>query len=127
MGNINSSKVDFEYIQRSIQSNDNSYIMINVLEEQLQHCLIKETIFATEEEDIINNYIKTNKNINIIIYGKNCTDEKLLKKYKQLRGYGFKNVFVYVGGLFEWLCLQDIYGADKFQTTGHESDLLKYK
>jgi len=40
---------------------------------------------------------------------------------------GFKHLFVYIGGLFEWLCLQDIYGKDNFATDGEELELLKYK
>ena len=37
------------------------------------------------------------------------------------------NVYVYPGGLFEWLLLQDIYGEDNFPTTLKELDILKYK
>jgi hypothetical protein len=32
-----------------------------------------------------------------------------------------------MGGLFEWLMLQDIYGYDEFPTTKKELDFLKYK
>ena len=39
-----------------------------------------------------------------------------MKKYDQLIGLGFVNVFIYPGGLFEWLLLQDIYGYDNFPT-----------
>ena len=37
------------------------------------------------------------------------------------------NVFIYSGGMFEWLCLQDIYGNELFPTTKKELDILKYK
>ena len=40
---------------------------------------------------------------------------------------GFKNIYVYPGGMFEWLLLQDIYGDDLFQTTSKIQDILKYK
>ena len=40
---------------------------------------------------------------------------------------GFYNVYLYNGGLFEWLLLQDIYGFDEFPTTKKELDILKYK
>tara|TARA_A100001011_G_scaffold400696_1_gene517692 strand:+ start:11976 stop:12359 length:384 start_codon:yes stop_codon:yes gene_type:complete len=127
MGNIHgNSKVNFEYMQTCIE-NPNSQIIINVLENNLQHCLLYTTIHAKEEEDVINQYIKTDKTKLIIIYGKNCCDEKVIKKYKQLTTYGFKNVKIYVGGLFEWLCLQDIYGKEQFKTFGDEVDILKYK
>ena len=79
------------------------------------------------EEETINNLIKKDKNKKIIIYGKNYNDETLYKKYTQLKNFGFKNIFIYPGGIFEWLCLKEIYGADLFKTSGHEEDLLKYK
>jgi len=40
---------------------------------------------------------------------------------------GFNSVFVYTGGIFEWLLLQDIYGKDEFPTTSEELDILKYR
>ena len=66
-------------------------------------------------------------NTHIIIYGRNCNDESIYKKYSQLLCLGFINVYIYTGGLFEWLCLQDIYSADLFPTTARELDILKYK
>jgi len=36
-------------------------------------------------------------------------------------------VYIYSGGLFEWLLLQDIYGSDLFPTTNDKVDFLKYK
>ena len=67
------------------------------------------------------------QNINIIIYGENCCDSKVINKYNQLYKLGFKNLYVYIGGLFEWLLLQDIYGDDEFPTTTKILDILKYK
>ena len=57
----------------------------------------------------------------------NSNDEKIYTKYNQLTSLGFYNVFIYTGGLFEWLLLQDIYGVKDFPTTKKELDLLKYK
>ena len=111
-------------MQIIIQNKD--YIIINTLSPDLQNCLIINTLNATQEVSIINNLIKTNKEKVIIIYGKNCIDESLIKKYTQLINLGFKNINVYVGGLFEWLMLQDIYGSDLFPTTSIEKDFLKY-
>ena len=48
-------------------------------------------------------------------------------KYEQLVKLGFINVYIYSGGMFEWLCLQDIYSSDLFPTTKKELDILKYK
>ena len=63
----------------------------------------------------------------MVIYGKNTNDEAIIKKYNQLMQLGFKNVYIYPGGLFEWLLLQDIYGNELFPTTKKELDILKYK
>jgi hypothetical protein len=50
-----------------------------------------------------------------------------LVTHNQLVKLGFSNVFIYLGGLFEWLMLQDIYGYDEFPTTIKQIDFLKYK
>ena len=67
------------------------------------------------------------KKIKIVIYGKNCNDDKIYKKYNQLQTLGFFNSYVYTGGIFEWLLLQDIYGEKEFPTTKKELDILKFK
>ena len=53
--------------------------------------------------------------------------EKVEEKYKQIISLGLYNICIYSGGLFEWLCLQDIYGDDEFPTTTRILDLLNYK
>jgi hypothetical protein len=127
MGNIQSmKKINYEDMQ-SVIKNPEIYLIINTLAPSEQQCLIINTVFANEEEAIINKFIKENKSIRIIIYGKNCNDETINKKYQQLYSLGFYNIFVYLGGMFEWLMLQDIYGKDLFPTTKKELDLLKYK
>jgi hypothetical protein len=68
-----------------------------------------------------------NKGIRLLVYGRNCNDETIYKKYNDLCSLGFSNVHVYPGGLFEWLLLQDIYGPVEFPTTKKELDILKYK
>ena len=65
-----------------------------------------------EEVTILNNNISKNKELPIIVYGENACDDTVDKKCQQLLGLGFKNIYVYPGGLFEWLILQDIYGDD---------------
>ena len=127
MGNTQSmKKINFEDMQTVIK-NPEIYLIINTLSLSEQQCLIVNTTLANEEEIIINKFIKENKNIRIIIYGRNCNDETINKKYQQLYSLGFYNIFVYSGGMFEWLMLQDIYGKDLFPTTKKELDLLKYK
>lgn len=124
---LSCQNIHFEELSEMINNNSTEIIIINTLPELEQSCLIKNTISATIEVDTINKLLKTDKSKKIIIYGKNYRDGTIYKKYKQLTGLGFKNVFIYIGGLFEWLCLQDIYGNKLFQTHGNEVDILKYK
>jgi hypothetical protein len=127
MGNTQSmKKINYEDMQTIIK-NPEVYFIINTLPLSEQLCLIVNTTLANEEEMIINKFMKENKGIRIIVYGKNCNDENVNKKYQQLLSLGFYNIFVYFGGMFEWLLLQDIYGKDLFPTTKNELDLLKYK
>ena len=127
MGNSYSSSLNlynFEKIQQDINNNS---IIINTIPENEQTCLINGTINIADEITIINNNFKNKKNLLIIIYFKNNNDETVIKKYNQLIKLGFINVYIYLGGLFEWLLLQDIYGYDNFPTTTKEIDILKYK
>lgn len=128
MGNSQSiQKINFEDVQ-FILKNSESHLLINTLPETEQSCLLPLTVQASQEESIINKYLKNGfKNVRIIIYGRNCNDEKIYTKYGQFTSLGFYNVYIYTGGLFEWLMLQDIYGTQEFPTTKKELDLLKYK
>lgn len=129
MGNTQSTsiKINYEDIQYILKNPEN-HILINTLSSSEQNCLIINTININNEETVINNCIRRgNKDIKIIVYGKNSNDDKIYNKYNQLTSLGFHNVFIYTGGLFEWLMLQDIYGEQEFPTTKKELDILKYK
>ena len=121
-------KINFEDVQYAIK-NINQYIIINTLPNTEQDCLIKHTLSYEQEESTINellgNYDFNNKKL--IVYGKNSSDETAEKKYSQLRTLGFSEIYLYTGGLFEWMLLQDIYGNTEFPTTKKVLDLLKYK
>lgn len=126
MGNKPSvKKIGFEDIQYIFKCNKD-HIIINTLSETEQGCLIKNTVTPRHEVEIINKAIGKSS-LYIIVYGRNCTDDTIYKKYQSLSNLGFVNVFVYPGGLFEWVCLQDIYGNDNFPTTSQEHDILKFK
>jgi hypothetical protein len=126
MGNSNSTRyINFEDMQAAISNKE--YIIINTLLATQQACLINGTLSLANEEEILNTYLKTNRSVRIIVYGTNSSDTNVTKKYEQLLALGFSNVFIYSGGLFEWLLLQDIYGKELFQTTAYERDILKYK
>lgn len=112
MGNSLSSikNINFEdmlsFIERTsinANSNNENTIIINTLAQTNQGCLIKGTISIADEIKILNSHLNKDKNTNIVIYGLNACDNTIIKKYEQLLGLGFYNVFVYPGGLFEWL------------------------
>jgi hypothetical protein len=128
MGHIQSiQKINYEDVQYVIK-NKETFIILNTLVETEQSCLLPGTMNIHKEVECINTLIELGKkNTNIMVYGKNCNDEKIYTKYNQLQSFGFYNVYLYTGGLFEWLMLQDIYGAIEFPTTIQEYDLLKYK
>ena len=130
MGNSKSiNKINFESVQNIINNNITcgQFMIINTLDNNNQDCLIKNTLSPQEEINALNNYLKNNKSINILIYGENCCDTKVIDKFNQLYKLGFSNLYIYIGGLFEWLLLQDIYGDDEFPTTTKIIDILKYK
>ena len=131
MGNISTTiikNINFEDVQYAIH--DTTSIIINTLEETNQKCLIKGTIAIDKEVTFLNAQLTKDKSIRIIIYGMNACDTSPIKKYDQLISIGFYNVYIYCGGLFEWLLLQDIYGQDLFPITSSitkECDILNYK
>ncbi len=118
--------INFEDMQFAIGEQGKTLI-INTLDAQQQNCLIAGTLAIDHEVEVLNTYLKKNIDVRIIIYGMNETDQTCLKKYEQLIKLGFYNVYIFSGGVFQWLLLQDIYGAELFPTTATKVDLLKYK
>ena len=118
------NKINYEDVQFAIKNKE--FIIINTMDKNNQDCLITNTINYEKEEMIINKFLDEGY-CKIIIYGKNTNDDTIIKKYNQLLSLGFKDVYVYPGGIFEWLCLQDIYGSELFPTTKNEIDILKFK
>ena len=112
---------------QSGNSTNKPSLIISTISPDRQKCLIRNTISINDEEKKINEWLERNTGINIIVYGENANDEKIYDKYNQLKNLGFSNVFIYPGGIFEWLLLQDVYGSDDFLTTNTELDILKYK
>ncbi len=124
-GTISNIKLNYEDVQICCQNTQ--WYIINTMSPDKQDCLIINTIDINKEEEILNSLMKTNKNAYILVYGTNNNDETIVEKYKHLNQCGFTNVFLYVGGMFEWLLLNDIYGNDLFPVIGRELDILKYK
>ena len=126
MGNTESNnKINFEDVQYAIKQQN--YILISTLKDNEQDCLIFNTTPIQQEETIINNIINNCENKNIIIYGKNCNDTSVDIKCKQLKSLGISNIYIYSGGLFEWVLLQDIYSSELFPTRGEMDEILKFK
>lgn len=128
MGNAMSAipNINFEDLQFAINDQPKSLI-INTLDAHMQDCLIAGTLAIEDEVEVLNAMLKKNTDVRIILYGMNSADKTCMKKYEQLQKLGFYNVFIYMGGIFEWLLLQDVYGAELFPTTSTKVDLLKYK
>ena len=92
MGNTQPmKKINYEDMQTVIK-NPEIYLIINTFNPNEQQCLIINTTPVNDEEMLINKFIKENKSIRIIIYGKNCNDESIDKKYQQLYSLGFYNI-----------------------------------
>ena len=122
------NKIGFEDVKYAIE-HPSQYLLINTLSASEQRCLIKNTLPCMVEETTINEKIAQfqMRKCCIIVYGRNSADALADKKYKQLSSLGFTNVYIYSGGLFEWLLLQDVYGANEFPTTEKEMDILRYR
>jgi hypothetical protein len=124
MGNGISNLINFETLK---EMQKDSSILIHTMDET-EKVLILGTVVAEKESEKINNMMSKNDyEKDIIIYGKNCHEyEKLVKKQKQLVSLGFKNVYIYLGGMFEWLLLQDVYGQKEFPTE-KKGEILDFK
>jgi hypothetical protein len=128
-------KINFEDVQYILQNKSqdltgHNHLLINTMEAKQQGCLIKTTVPIALEVELLNEYLITNRDIHIIVYGQNATDMSSWLKYEQLQRLGFSHVYIYAGGMFEWLLLQDIYGHEQFPTILQEKescDILKYK
>ena len=119
------NKLNYEDILHIIQF-PGEFTLINTMSLLDQECLIPTTIPAMREESVLNGLLKERRrDRKIVIYGKNCNDETIITKYKQISSLGFTDVYVYPGGMFEWLLLEDVYGD--FPVVNKALDLLKYK
>jgi len=130
MGNHESAikKVNFDDI--IMISKDSKHFLIHVMEKEDEDLLIKGTLSINEEIEKMNSLLSSEKmNVTIVIYGKNTDDvSKVIRRYRQLNEMGFSNVYVYLGGLFEWLLLQEIYGNDEIKTNNIcKKNILDYK
>lgn len=75
----------------------------------------------------MDNYLKSNRAVKIIIYGKHCNDDLTEKSIINYLNWGFRTFIFMVEECLNGLLLQDIYGADEFPTSSKQTDHLKYK
>jgi rhodanese-related sulfurtransferase len=129
MGNhLAARKLSFEDVQQFLQTPADSFLLIHTLPEAEQHCLIMHTADARQEVERVNQLLEQRRfRTPVVVYGAHCNDDRVWVKQRQLSALGFERVFAYPGGLFEWMLLQDVFGADHFPTTRAELQLLKYK
>lgn len=135
---MSSILIGFEDMQYIVK-NSHQFLIISTLKEHEQSCLISGTMSIPDEiatlNDIISNksqglwaFFSKNPNIlPIVVYGRNALDTSVNAKIKSLLSYNFPQIYVYIGGLFEWLLLQDVYSRENFPTTAECIDVLKYK
>ena len=120
MGNYIPNQISFEDVQFA----QHTHVIIITLPLSRQQYLIENTVNCHEEIQVVEHAIKHKKPI--IVYGLNCNDPTIYKKYDQIKKLG-GHVFLYTGGLFEWMLLQDIYGHTHFKTTNKTNDVLQFK
>jgi hypothetical protein len=127
MGTSHSSiqRINFEDMQMVCKTKG-QYILINTMPREDQSFLILNTLNAEKEEQVINHLLKNKEETKIIIYGRNSSDDTVYKKYSQLQSLGLHNTYIYCGGMFEWVMLQELYDDfESFPTTTKCDDFFK--
>ena len=120
MGQAAYSRCTFQDLQKK----KGDFVLINTLPLDRQSYLIQGTLAASEEARRMNEYLYKNKHVDIVVYGLDHQDQSVLKKFSQLKELGFTKVSIYMGGIFEWALLQDIYGKN-FPTEGTLRDPME--
>jgi len=123
--------IGFEDVKIALK-NPTRYILINTLPSGEQDVLIRSTLPMDREETVLNTQLNDYNapDLPVIVYGRNSCDTSADAKQTQLRNLGVTEVYVYAGGLFEWLLLQEAYGADEFPTVNGAlvaPDPLRYR
>ena len=103
---------------------EKSGVLISVFAEDDQNLLIAGTVPCAKEVEAVESAIAAKRSI--IVYGRNSHDERVFTKYAQIKKLGGL-VKVYLGGLFEWILLNEIYGNDRFPLTAKVVDLYQYR
>lgn len=102
--------------QRTLSDAGADIILISTLPEDTQGCLIPQTVACHDEERWINDVLERKKQglYTVIVYGANHLDATVDRKCAQMRTMGFRSVHAYLGGMFEWLLLHEVFGEENF-------------
>jgi hypothetical protein len=119
MGNLSSSSFDAKLntinndtLQRHFHDETDMTLLTTM---ECSECFIANTATIADEEQKMNALIKQGEfDELIVVYGKNYSDENVFRKYEQLVNFGFSNVRVYRGGMYEWLLLHCIHGNNMY-------------
>jgi len=117
--------VGFEDVLHAIRAGPTKFILINTF---TQDSMIQGTVSSDKEETVINEQLTdyTKPDIPIIVYGRNSVDDSVDRKEKQLRALGLEEIYIYRGGMFEWLLLGDVFGVEEFAVSVKVIDILKF-
>ena len=120
-----SRMVGFEDVKHAIRAGPTKFMLIHTFDSD---AMILGTVSSEREEIVINAQLTdyTKPDIPIIVYGMNSCDESVDKKEKQLLALGLEEIYIFRGGMFEWLLLGDVFGVDEFPVTKLTVDILKY-
>lgn len=113
-GNKTTCRVSYETVLSLAGTAD--VIVISTLAETFQGCLIPHTVACSHEEKCVNDVLERKKQglYTVIVYGENHLDPTVERKCAQMRVMGFKSIYMYAGGMFEWLLLHEVYGGENF-------------
>lgn len=127
MPSFGNKSIGFDDLLHCIR-NPAKYVLIHTMSAN-ERILISGTLSVSEEETFMNEYLSkyVENQKTIVLYGRNSCDDSPRKKRAQLLSLGISDVYVYAGGMFEWVLLQDIYGENEFPTSEVVVDLLAYR
>jgi len=127
MGQTQDTLIAFDDVKYAQERPDN-FVIINTLPMNQQDCVISGTLEVEKETVVMEALLVNAREKPIVVYGRNDTDVSVETKAQQLKKLGFRHIFIYRGGLFEWLMLRDIYGVENFRIDGNgKGDILDFQ
>ncbi len=112
-----------------LNQEEGTYCLINTLPEHRQDCVIAHTLPCAEEEATLNRWLsRWEVHRPIVIYGQHAGDATIYRKYNQCVAVGFEQVFVYLGGMMEWMLLRSVseQSAHEYRIRGETVSFLRF-